>query len=185
MGIQAATLHLPALSLTVHLCGGKMALGIVSRLYSWVNYKAAGRQAVPLCAREKTEQSNCSWETLWFSSSRHAAGFPPWTSLQLMPLNRRDRSLWGSARTYWDRENQGLSLLRVISLIPSKSLWRRYAVKCIWADSGLPLEHTKVKERKSQADILCSYPQTVTFLLTGHYILGITSGFLLSWLYRC
>lgn len=38
-------------------------------------------------------------------------------------------SVWGSARTYWDRENQGLSLLRVISLIPSKSLWRRYAVK--------------------------------------------------------
>lgn len=57
-----------------------MALGIVSRLYSWVNYKAAGRQALLLCAREKTEQSNCSWETLWFSSvsSRHAARFPPW-----------------------------------------------------------------------------------------------------------
>ena len=50
----------------------------------------------------------------------------------------------------------------------------------IGADSGLLLEHIKLKERESQADILCSYPQTVTLLLPGHYILGITPGFLLS-----
>lgn len=173
-----------------------MALGIVSRLYSWVNYKAAGRQAMLLCAREKTEQSNCSWETLWFSSvsNRHAAGFPPW---DLSPYWLGSETPTADAT---EQEGQGafealpghtgIGRTRVLSLEGGQSDTFQISLKkicCqgIGADSELPLEHTKLKQRKSQADILCCYPQTVTLLLTGHYILGITPGFLLSWLYTC
>lgn len=147
----------------------------------------AGKQC--LCAREKTEQSNCSWETLWFSSSRHAAGFPPWDlPLQLMPLNRRDREpLRSSARTYWDRERPRISLSwEMISLIPSKSLWRRYAVKAYGLILDFPLEHTKVKERKWQLWYSLLLPTDCHIF--AHWTLhsgDYTRIFLLSWLYRC
>lgn len=79
-----------------------------------------------MCQRENRAKQLLRKETLWFSSSRHAAGFPPWDLLQLMPHcteQERDREPLRLCRSpYWDRENQGLSLLRVISLIPSKSL---------------------------------------------------------------
>ena len=163
MGIQAATLHLP--NCPFPACSvvcwkgvpeGEVALGIVSRSHSWVNYKAAGRQTMPLWAGEKTKNS-CSWETysVQFLAGRQQASHHG-TSLhtcqalkdpQLMPLNsdKEPLRLCQDILGWWE---QGCLSLQGDQSDTFQIPCKKICYWGIWPAPGIALEHKKLKERQ-------------------------------------